>query len=139
MGMKAAAVDELLRAFVAHRGLRHQLAVALEHAEDPMRRADIAAVGANLFRVGGGNFLVVDDSGFRHVERFYAGGLGLDLAQPLRPDDLQPLKSVGPGVKLLGRASLRRKATTTLPQFHRAPFWSQNFISVCARPRSCAL
>ena len=75
--------------------MQYRLTPVLNQSDDPARSPDLAASRLNLLRVGCGDLQIVDDPGLGHVQRFDAGGVGLDLLQPLRADHLNSFKAVG--------------------------------------------
>ena len=98
-------------------------------------REDVSAGMGELAGICLGHLGVVGDAGGRGPQGLDAGGVRLDLPQPLRADDLQPLHAIGHALsyRFCSRPSSDSSvATMTFPHCsYSISFSSQNWIIFC--------
>ncbi len=92
--MHAGADDDLARLDVAAGRFDDGRAAATDEPDDLAAEQQLASRGAHVLRVCVGDPREVDDRRLRRVERPDARGVRLELAQPLRPDQLDARHAV---------------------------------------------
>src|SRR4030095_4816256 len=80
---------------VAPRGLQNDFLTSFDNPENLLRQANIPSRRPHPGGVSLGDFLVVDNAGFRDAESFDSDGMGLELFEPLSSDYFQALQPVG--------------------------------------------
>jgi hypothetical protein len=95
IGMEAATIDKSARAIIAPRSLQNEFLMAFENAENLLGQTNIAARRPNPGGICLGDFLIVDDAGFRDAESLGSDGMGLELFEARCPDYFQALEAIG--------------------------------------------
>src|SRR5262245_34400182 len=93
--VEAATIDQVVRPIVASRALQNDFLTALENPENLFHQANITAARSYPGGVSLGNFLIIDNAGFRDTESLDSNGMRLELFEPLGSDYFQALEPVG--------------------------------------------